>query len=282
MSEWTFKPVSSVNFELFTAAFNRAYSDYFMPIVMTVRAFRALIERDDLDLSASVAALENNAIVGTGLLGIRDTMGWIGGMGVVPERRRRGIGRQMMEFLLGRAHDRGLSQVFLEVIEANKGAHALYQRIGFQEIRQLLVLDRNPKTVPAPIPDYRLEDQKGVSLLAHFAEFHDVPNCWQRGYDSLAGLGSKIEGYALLKGDHLVGYALGWADKHEIRLVDIASSPDSDRHAVSMAILSSLHRRYPNAYSNSYNIAEDDPALPAYLELGYTIDLRQIEMRIDL
>ena len=282
MSEWMFKSVSTVNFEMFTAAFNRAYSDYFMPIVMTVRAFRDLVERDDLDLSASVAALEQTDIVGTGLLGIREKTGWIGGMGVVPERRRRGIGRKMMQYLLDRAQDRSLTQVFLEVIEANRGAHALYQQIGFQDIRHLLVLDRNPKTMPASVLGYVLEERAGTSLLAHFAEFHDIPNCWQRAYDSLVGLGSRIEGYALLKDDRLVGYALGWANKHEIRLVDIASSPDNDRHAASMAILSFLHRRYPNAYSSSYNIAEDDPALSAYLELGYTIDLRQIEMRIDL
>jgi GNAT superfamily N-acetyltransferase len=282
MPEWTFKPVTSVDFELFTAAFNRAYSDYFMPIIMTVRAFRSLVERDDLDMSASVAALEGPDIVGTGLLGIRGAMGWIGGMGVVPERRRRGIGRQMMHYLLERAHERGLTQVFLEVIEANEGAYALYHQIGFQEVRHLLVLDRNPKTVPAPVTGYVLQDQSLNALLAHFETFHDVPNCWQRGYDSLAGMGSTIKGYGLLKGDRLVGYALGWADTHEIRLADIASVPDSDRYAVSLAILSEIHRRYPKAYGNSYNISEDDPALPAFLDLGYTIDLRQIEMRIGL
>jgi GNAT superfamily N-acetyltransferase len=49
--------------------------------------------------------MDNGTIIGTGLLGIRGSMGWIGGMGVVPGRRRQGIGRQMMLYLLDRARE---------------------------------------------------------------------------------------------------------------------------------------------------------------------------------
>ncbi|RPJ01801.1 MAG: GNAT family N-acetyltransferase, partial [Chloroflexi bacterium] len=103
--------VSEIDFEDFTAAFNLAYSDYFTRIVMTPTSFRYLMERDDLSFDASVAALDGSAIVGTGLLGIRGKTGWIGGMGVIPNRRRQGVGRQMMRHLLDRARDNGLSEV---------------------------------------------------------------------------------------------------------------------------------------------------------------------------
>lgn len=45
--------------------------------------------------------------------------------------RRRGIGREMMEHLLGAARGEGVSNVFLEVRESNTAARRLYESLGF-------------------------------------------------------------------------------------------------------------------------------------------------------
>jgi len=126
MPQISYYPIGQVDFDQFTAAFNRAYSDYFTPIVMTPGSFRALIRQDDLDLDASVAALAGDEIVGTGMLGLRQDKAWIGGMGVVPEWRRHGIGLRMMEHLLAQAQTQRAREVRLEVIEANEAARRLY------------------------------------------------------------------------------------------------------------------------------------------------------------
>ena len=272
--------VSEIDFEDFTAAFNLAYSDYFTPIVMTPTSFRYLMERDDLSFDASVAALDGDAVVGTGLLGIRGSAGWIGGMGVIPGRRRQGIGRQMMQYLLDRARDEDLSEVSLEVIEANKGAHALYLEMGFEPVRYLLILERHPETsVPATDSIYTAAKQPVDLLLAHYDRFHDVPNCWQRARPSLESLASHIEGWAALRQEQPVGYALGWADSVEVRLIDLAAATAPDRVHIATALLAYLHRQYPHAYGAIYNISDDDPLLPAFEAVGYSVSFRQIEMR---
>ncbi len=275
----SYQPVSHIEFETFTAAFNRAYSDYYVPIAMTVPSFRSLIVRDDLDLEASVVALDGDEPVGMGLLGIRGDQGWIGGMGVVPKRRRQGIGRQMMHYLLDRARERQIRQVKLEVIEANTGAHNLYLQLGFEHVRYLLVLER----LPAPVDDsalpYRIEERSAVEGLRHYEGFHDFPNCWQRDLPSLYALVPYFKGWAALQDDEIAAYAVGWADPHTIRLIDIASRPAPHRHAAGQAILTHLHRQHPQADGNSYNIAEDDPVRPAFEALGYTVAFRQIELR---
>jgi len=272
--------VSEVDFHAFTSAFNQAYSDYYVPISMTVPSFRALIERDDLDLEASVAALDGQQIVGTGLLGIRDQLGWIGGMGVLPERRRQGIGRQMMHYLLDQGRKRGLTRIDLEVIEANVGAHALYRDLGFVERQYLLILDRKPGHVANHLPTYTIEEQAPEVLLQYYASFHPSPNCWQRGLRSLQALVSHIDGWAAIKNGEVLGYALGWADDLNVRLLDFATHPEHPSAAT--ALLAHLHRQHPNAYGSSYNIAEDDPVLTAYKALGYHISFRQIEMQLNL
>ncbi|HVO69098.1 MAG TPA: GNAT family N-acetyltransferase [Aggregatilineaceae bacterium] len=279
-----FRPVSKVDFDAFTAAFNRAYSDYFMPISMTPASFRALMTRDDLDLDVSVAALDNGAIVGTGLLGIRDRRGWIGGMGVIPGYRRQGIGRQMMRYLLDRAREHHLTEVILEVIEDNHAANELYRQIGFEGRRYLLVLDRAPSELPdLPVAPYPVETRSLEELLEHYNTFHDTPNCWQRDVPSLAGLGvHQVQSWAAMDNRQVVGYAIGWANAHVLRLVDFAAKPVPERIAIAQSLLTYLHRQCPNAYGDSYNISEYDPVLPAYEALGYTISFRQIEMQLTL
>ncbi|MBN1201154.1 MAG: GNAT family N-acetyltransferase [Anaerolineae bacterium] len=280
MPPLVYRPVSDVNFEAFTAAFNLAYSDYFMPIAMTAPSFRALIERDDLDLRASVAALDGDEIVGTGLLGIREQVGWIGGLGVIPERRRQGIGRQMMVYLLDRARERGLSTVKLEVIEKNTGAYHLYCQLGFTGGRYLLALNREPGQVPEPDMSYQIKPQPVIELLEHYTVFHDTPNCWQRALPSLTAIAPHAEGWAAVVNGRVASYALGWANDHTIRLIDFAADPGCDRPAAAQALLAHLHRQHPAAHGSSYNIADNDPILPAYQALGYTVALRQIEMQL--
>ncbi len=276
------RAVSDVDFSAFTAAFNQAYSDYLTPIMMTVPAFRALIARDNLDLTASVVALDGGEIVGTGLLGIRDRRGWIGGMGVIPGRRRQGTGRLMMRYLLDRARERQLDTVQLEVIEANHGAHALYRQIGFEEQRYLLILEREPGPPPELPALYPVEERPITSLLFYYDTFHEVPNCWQRGLSSLRGLAQHSQGWAALIDGEIASYAVGWANKHEVRLADFATRPGSEQTSAAQSILADLHRRAPDAHGSSYNIAENDPVLPAYVALGYTTSFRQIEMKLAL
>ena len=54
--------------------------------------------------------------------------------GVLPESRRRGLGRRLMGALLARARDSGAVRVWLEVAEDNPAALALYTGAGFAEV----------------------------------------------------------------------------------------------------------------------------------------------------
>jgi hypothetical protein len=47
-------------------------------------------------------------------------------------------------------------------------------------------------------------------------------------------------------------------------------------------MLTYFHRLNPYAFGTIYNVAEDDPLLPAYEALGYSTVFRQVEMRLNL
>jgi ribosomal-protein-alanine N-acetyltransferase len=55
-------------------------------------------------------------------------------LGVVPQARRRGIGRQLAAAAAAGAAERGAARLFLEVAAANDAARRLYDTLGFQEI----------------------------------------------------------------------------------------------------------------------------------------------------
>jgi ribosomal protein S18 acetylase RimI-like enzyme len=54
---------------------------------------------------------------------------------VMREWRGRGIGKGMMAWIEGRAHERGCCKITLEVLENNHHAKALYRRCGFSDYK---------------------------------------------------------------------------------------------------------------------------------------------------
>ena len=53
-------------------------------------------------------------------------------LAVLPEGRRRGIGRRLLEVGLAELTDRGVVAVFLEVRQSNQAAQRLYRSVGFE------------------------------------------------------------------------------------------------------------------------------------------------------
>lgn len=55
-------------------------------------------------------------------------------LGVVPLRRRHGVGRMLLDAALAAAAAEGAERIFLEVAEDNTAARALYAAAGFQSV----------------------------------------------------------------------------------------------------------------------------------------------------
>ena len=54
-------------------------------------------------------------------------------VGTVPAQRRRGLATAVVEDLLAWGAGQGAERAYLQVMEANSPARALYARLGFQE-----------------------------------------------------------------------------------------------------------------------------------------------------
>ena len=125
----------------------RAFADYFVSITFDVATLLQATRVDSVDLTSSCIFVRDGTAVGGALIARRGWTARLAGMAVVPEARRSGVGRAVMQHLLGEAKARRDRRMVLEVIEQNTAGVNLYRAVGFREVRRLVGLAGPPPDV---------------------------------------------------------------------------------------------------------------------------------------
>jgi GNAT superfamily N-acetyltransferase len=103
-----------------------------------------------------------------------DESAWtIGNVVVLPEYRRRGIARQLIEQSIGLARSKSADTVMLDVIGGNFPAVKLYESLGFERYGGRVEIEHEPISTPPP----PLSFPTGYSLIK------TSPKDWQMRYD---------------------------------------------------------------------------------------------------
>jgi GNAT superfamily N-acetyltransferase len=214
--------------------FTRGYEGYFVPMHFDEPTLRYMVDTWDIDLSQSRVAPD----AGLANLAIRGDRGWIGGIAVVPEQRRNGVGRALMEAVLELAPP----TVLLEVIEANDPAIKLYESLGFEKTRVLEVW-----RVEAPLVEAESAAQSTLGQTG-------LP--WQREDASLPPDYERVE---------VDGGAMLWRGATVFQL-------EAESEDAATALLSR------GTVLNYVNVPEGDIASGALARLGGELRLKQFEM----
>ena len=199
--------------------------------------------------------------VGLGNLGLRGEDAWIGGVGVVPSARRQGVGGELMRALHDEARERGVRNVWLEVIDRNESAFDLYVKLGYRRrtrARGVVAHRRAGRRV-------RERGSGGARHTQRLRELRTDGEPWQRAdgtlehLDDLRGLVTD-DGAAVFRATGVV------------QLLQIAGGGAEE-------LLRAL--RGFGAVS-VLNLPADDPAAEALRALGATPAVRQREMVLEL
>lgn len=146
-SRWTYAELAEI--------FNAGYEGYYTPFTLDEAAFRLMSTMWDDDLDASRVALVDGEPAGICKLAIRGDRGWIAGIGVATAQRGQGLGEELMHSVLDVARERGLREVWLEVLVQNEPAIRLYEKLRFEHVRDLEVwtldLVAHSNYLPAPV-----------------------------------------------------------------------------------------------------------------------------------
>ena len=86
-----------------------------------------------IEKDASLLLYFEDQIVGFHKINTYDFGGFVNGVGIHPDFRRRGLGRLLMTSSIVRAAKNGMKDLILEVDITNKQAIALYEQLGFKQ-----------------------------------------------------------------------------------------------------------------------------------------------------
>lgn len=271
-----FVSAATVSLEAYAAAFTSAFEGYAVPIRVDATWLARRVRYEQHDLLNSLVALEGGETVGMAVLAVRGARGWVGGFGVVPRWRGRGLGRRLVSELLGRARAAGVRRLSLEVLAGNTAAMRLYEGAGMRVTRDLLILERPAEGSGAAAPRATaLAEAPAAELVEHFTRLHPEPPVWQREPPSL--LAADLRGLYLGPRSRPRAYALV---KHtlegDVVLSDLAAA-DARQARAMCAALARL-----GAALKVVNEPERSPYAAPLLEHGFRETLRQHEMTMEL
>jgi ribosomal protein S18 acetylase RimI-like enzyme len=261
MATVALEPASGRTGAELAALFTSGYEGYFMPVAVDEGAFSFMARTWDYDLDASLVAADDNGDVGLCMLGVRGTSGWIGGVGVVPGRRGEGIGEQLMRAIEDRARSRGIEQLWLEVLVQNEPAIRLYEKLGYQVVRELEVWS---------LDDLVLQEHTVASARAADAVGRSpTRQPWQRADVAVE---RQDDARALVGGDSSLVFR---SSNGVASILQAAGDADGIRDLVESLPEGTTGVRYLNG-------PEGDPVNAALEALGGTCVARQHEMLLEL
>lgn len=256
-----------------TEAWNLGYTGYFIPVYFTESQLSQWMEAGSFDLSRSLILMDGERLAGFSFLGVRGKRGWIGGFGISPNYRGRGLASQLFQEHVALCQATGLESVQLEVLLEN-WAQKVYARAGFSVARRLTILQGSlPAEARGPA---EVREGNPRKMLTHSVRLHgDHPAVWQR---EPATLGVSMPAYcdALYTGPEIrpTGYILYQATPDRVRILDAAGGP-----AEAQALLNGLAARFPALALSVVNEPEGSPFHAEFLRLGCTEVRAQWEMR---
>ncbi len=266
-------PAGSLNAPELIGLFNRAYADYFVHIQLDEAAWSGLVSRFDVNLEASRVAPEGGIV----LLGIRGERAWVGGMGVVPEARRTGLGRRLMHSLLEQARARAVRVVQLEVLEQNAPAIALYEALGFVRTRQLDVW-----ALEQPLDAPGATEVDAEDALAWIDAHRIAPEPWQRETTSVRRFASALQplrGLEVREGGKRTGAAVAIASSARAAILQLEVTGTHAADAA-RALLAATRAWAPVV--RYLNVPSDHVAATVLRDAGAALEARQHEMAVTL
>ena len=271
---------SAFTVEELVNAYNQTRVDYIVPMPMNVRRLNEYIHNYDVKLEHSAVAMSGEQILGLSMLGVRPGHCWCTRLGVLPVKRRRGTGEMLMRDHIRIARELGVDYLTLDVIKNNEPAHQLFKKLGFQEMRVLLILRRPPGP-----PKLDAVDPYNVTLLDADAavellyQRRSTPS-WLDETPSLVNAGNLAALKVELK-DGGRGWLVYQSTIFQLgRLV--LQTEAGDPREVARALAHALHREHPIKDTKTENLPLDDPHLPGLMDMGYLESFRRIELRLDL
>jgi ribosomal protein S18 acetylase RimI-like enzyme len=246
---------------------------------MSEEKFRQRVVRDRVELESSVGAFDNDRMIGfymngRGIWEGKETA-YDAGTGVVPDYRRRGVAEELFEFMVPRLKECGITHYLLEVLTSNERAVALYRKIGFAEVRRLVVLRAKQLVKTSGDVDGLTIRRLGEPDWDVFCAYWDGKPSWQSSIDAVESVKDQREIVGAFVDEQCVGY--GMVDQPSGLLMQLAVAPGFRRRGIGRRILAALSG---DEILKINNVDEELKGTLAFFKAnGFEVVLEQFEMK---
>ncbi|MBW7912436.1 MAG: GNAT family N-acetyltransferase [Taibaiella sp.] len=267
-------PISDI-----TACMNAAFAEYEIPIQWTDESLQQKMRVEDIDLSLSVGAFDNGTLAGVILMGADDNNRrvWDGGTGVIPAYRGQKLTEKMFAYISPILKEAGAKQMMLEVLENNKGAYIVYERLGFQPTR-LRHAYKGDITIRAN-DDYSIELLNGYNTDEP-AGLWDWQPAWQQMNQRISNRGTSVTTICIRQEGKIAAYA--HYDSVACRVHQFAVAKDHRRKGLGTALFRHI-AHICNAPVLITNIDAGSENTNAFLQaIGLQKMISQYEMKMEL
>jgi len=267
-------------------AFSEAFKDYEMQLDQD--GLERMLKRRGFDPALSFGAFDQERLVaftfnGIGVFDDRRTA-YDTGTGTVKAYRGRGLAKAIFRHSIPYLKDAGIQSYLLEVLQHNRGAVALYKKLGFTVRREFYyyVHPIGDLVLKAKSPEngYGIQTVRVRDVLGN-ADYSDFLSSWQNSRESILRGIKEMKAMAVFRQGEMVAYCI-----YEPVTGDIASmavSPGHRRNGLATVLLASVVQDCSSGQLKVINVPTDVEGIAAFLEsAGMYPSGKQYEMARDL
>ncbi|WP_341368562.1 GNAT family N-acetyltransferase [Yoonia sp. BS5-3] len=231
--ETTITNATSANLQDLCTAMADAFSDYAIPVNLTLPAFRFMMRQRGLSPDASRIALINGEIAAIWLVSVRRRQSYLIASGTVPAYRGLGLGTQLAQAALQHLRGMKIESFQTEVLIENEKAAGLYRKIGMQRQREFAcynIKSTNPGgDTPAigQTPWAQIADEAQTLL--------DWAPSWQNSAASIAATGDEIQYFCSYDNGALIGYVAVNPSNGTVHQIGV--HPNARRQGIGTALI---------------------------------------------
>jgi len=289
MNDIIFKNFKKCEISHMRTSFNKAFSDYILPIQLSPRAFEhKILYKSNINLKYSVGSYYKHQLIGFIFQSINTyeskKTAYNGGTGVIDQFRGNNLTEKMYSHVFPKIKRAGVEQCILEVISINKPAIKVYERLGFEKSKFLHCLKLSDAS------KYLLNKKKLPGIKFHKPV---VPN-W-KAYHSFCDLdASFLDTFPLLRNNYrnetiiearldnqLIGFVI--FNKRMGRVGHIGVDPAHRGKGIGSLLILHMYKLCHKKSIYILNINERYYGLISFfLRLGFKNEIDQFELKCDL
>lgn len=266
-------------------AFMESFSDYEIPISLSISQFQEMMITRDIDLSHSVGCFNRNQLVGFIICGYREINGkkycYDGGTGIIPNFRRRGIADRLFSYLVELLKEKEIEIFLLEVLENNLPAIELYRKKGFVTHRVLKCFQIKKKELPDDIThNYAIKSDKEEYWRIADSSFQAYMPSWQNDRISVQNNLSNYN-YCSLSSDQQI-IAFGFINKKGGDIPQLRVRKGWEGKQLELFVINELKSKTDSEVVKLVTLDEDNSLVTILPKLGFANIVNLYEMTLNL